>query len=90
MARIVQWEIVDGPQKGPWFPARFPGTKSCCDDDIEVGEDIRADGNGGWEGRCCGDDERIPAKAPSKKQVTCKVCFMKTEPGACNCHSEDK
>lgn len=44
---------VDGP--GPWFPARFDSECSGCDGALWVGEDIRADGSGGWEGRCCGE-----------------------------------
>lgn len=40
-------------EKGPWFPARFDSECSGCDGAIWEGEDIRADGSGGWEGRCC-------------------------------------
>lgn len=36
--------------KGPWFPAKYPGSCSSCDDGtIEPGDMIRADGDGGWE-----------------------------------------
>jgi hypothetical protein len=38
----------------PWVPASFDGECSSCDGAIWVGEEIRADGFGGWEGKCCG------------------------------------
>lgn len=37
-----------GTKFGPIFMATFPGTCSACDDLIYQGEDIRADGSGGW------------------------------------------
>lgn len=44
-----------GYRPGPWFPAQFDGECSGCDGALWAGEDIRADGSGGWEGRCCGE-----------------------------------
>lgn len=44
-----------GSGPGPWFPAQFDGECSSCDGALWAGEDIRADGSGGWEGRCCGE-----------------------------------
>lgn len=42
----------------PWFVAAYFGSCSVCGEDIEPGDDIRSDGDGGWERReCCGDDE---------------------------------
>lgn len=38
-----------GPVKGPAFEASYASTCSYCDNDIERGEMIRADGDGGWE-----------------------------------------
>lgn len=73
---FIDWNTgMERPQKGKWFPAEFSGgEKSCCGDRIEVGEDIRADGHGGWEGRCCDD---IPQAPPSKrKSNVCPRCFL--------------
>lgn len=93
MPPIASWGIDDKPQKGPWFPARYSGgEKSCCDEPIEEAEEIRADGSGGWEGRCCDNDgnEEIPDVVwpKRKRQVRCPVCFMTAEPGACYCPKE--
>jgi hypothetical protein len=41
----------DGP--GPWFEATFPGECSSGGCDIEPGDQIRADGSGGWECKEC-------------------------------------
>lgn len=38
---------------GSWFPAQFPGECAGCGSDFDEDDDIRADGSGGWEGRCC-------------------------------------
>lgn len=43
----------DGP--GPWFPAAYPGECASCGDDFEVGDTIRADGQGEWECEGCED-----------------------------------
>lgn len=39
---------------GPWFLASYPGECS-WGDEIEEGEEIRADGDGGWEHRDCAE-----------------------------------
>jgi len=40
--------------KGPWFSTQFSsGELSCCGEKIREDDLIRADGEGGWEGRCC-------------------------------------
>ena len=40
-----------------WFPSRYDGNCGSCGADFGGGEEIRADGSGGWEAReCCGDD----------------------------------
>jgi hypothetical protein len=36
-------------EKGPWFPAAFPGTCDHCWWRFRTGEMIRADGTGGWQ-----------------------------------------
>lgn len=38
---------------GPWFVAARDGACSRCGEDIAEGDEIRADGWGCWEGRCC-------------------------------------
>lgn len=40
--------------KGPWVPARFAGELDCAHF-VAEGDEIRADGEGGWECRDCGD-----------------------------------
>lgn len=45
-------------RKGSWFPARFPGECDGCGGAFDEGDDIRADGQGGWEAYdCCGADD---------------------------------
>lgn len=52
MARYVRSSL-----KGDWFESKYHGTCSNCFDDFDEGDEIRADGQGGWEARqCCGDD----------------------------------
>lgn len=40
------------PKRGPWFTALYHGMCSACGDRFEPGDEIRADGDGGYE--CCG------------------------------------
>lgn len=37
-----------GPAFGPIFCATFESEDGCCGEGIVAGEDIRADGSGGW------------------------------------------
>lgn len=39
---------LTGPELGPIFTATYESDSSCCGDLIVPGEDIRADGCGGW------------------------------------------
>ena len=42
----------------PWIVAAYQGACSDCGWDIEPGEEIRADGAGGWQRReCCSEGE---------------------------------
>lgn len=50
--KVADWGW-DENSKGPWITAQFGGELSCCFDKIAEGDEIRADGEGGWEGRCC-------------------------------------
>jgi hypothetical protein len=54
--------VADGP--GPWFEAAYPGVCSRDGDEIEPGEDVRADGSGGWEHRYCVPGEEPPGWLP--------------------------
>lgn len=45
------------PAVGDWFDARFPGRCSRCQTDFDPGDEIRADGEGGYLAACCGEDE---------------------------------
>ncbi len=42
-----------GDAPAPWVPAAFQSECDECGSPIFEGDDIRADGSGGWEGRCC-------------------------------------
>lgn len=51
--RIANWGWEEN-SKGPWIIAQYSDTElSCCGDAVQEGDEIRADGEGGWEGRCC-------------------------------------
>lgn len=56
---------------GPWFPSRYDGNCETCGADFGEGEEIRADGSGGWEAyECCGSDEdAIDRPAGSRPKV---------------------
>lgn len=41
---------------GPWFEARYDGECAGCGDEFEAGEEIRADGEGGYLCGNCGED----------------------------------
>lgn len=41
------------PGPGPWFTAEYGGTCSLGGEEIEPGEEIRADGHGEYECRAC-------------------------------------
>jgi hypothetical protein len=41
---------------GPWFVAAYHGNCADCGSDIEPDEEIRADGEGGYLCRDCGED----------------------------------
>ena len=43
----------EAEETAPWVPATWPGECSGCFLPFGEGDDIRADGCGGWEGRCC-------------------------------------
>lgn len=38
---------------GPWVQAAWGGECDGCGQDYDEGDEIRADGSGGWEGKCC-------------------------------------
>lgn len=46
---------TDGPRLGPVVTASFPGEPDCCEQGIEPGDRIRADGHGGWIHEGCED-----------------------------------
>jgi hypothetical protein len=41
---------------GPWISARYEGRCAGCGDDINPGDTIRADGQGGWLCHDCGTE----------------------------------
>ncbi|MEU5549227.1 hypothetical protein ABZ738_05610 [Micromonospora sp. NPDC047793] len=50
---------------GPWITAAYRGTCSGCGSRTEELDDIRADGDGGWLGRCCGDPDTTRPTRPA-------------------------
>lgn len=44
---------------GPWFIAAYDGDCAGCGDEFCEGDEIRADGEGGWLARCCGGGDDI-------------------------------
>ena len=50
-------EERDDRALGPWFTASYPGRCSDCDTSFEPGDRIRADGEGGYLGTCCGGED---------------------------------
>lgn len=57
----------DGPP--PWVPARLLGKCSGCHEPIGIGDEIQADGSGGWVCRDCGtgDDDQDQADDPAAR-----------------------
>ena len=45
--------------RGPWFTASYPGECDDCGDGIVPGDDIRADGLGGYLCDACGQDSLL-------------------------------
>lgn len=53
------------PTKGPWFTAGYDSECSTCDGAIFAGDEIRANGYGGYECReNCGEEEPHPDESP--------------------------
>jgi hypothetical protein len=46
---------------GPWFAAQFDSECDGCGSDITAGDQIRADGEGGWLCGICGHENEEPA-----------------------------
>lgn len=56
-SRSVRLAPPERPKFGPWFHAGFDGTcDGPCGEDIIEGDLIRADGEGGWLCRDCGEE----------------------------------
>lgn len=51
--QTADWGFDQEDKTGPWFIATYVSTLSCCGDECEEGDEIRADGEGGYQGRCC-------------------------------------
>lgn len=62
LCKIAPTETVaDVPAKGPWFGAQYAGECGTCFNRFEEGDQIRADGEGGWECEAwCGQDDPAP------------------------------
>lgn len=52
MADMERAAVDEGDGTGPWFRASFAQDCARCGGEVEPGDRIRADGDGGYE--CCG------------------------------------
>jgi hypothetical protein len=51
-------------RRAAWFSSRYDGDCSNCSRHFDSGDEIRADGDGGWEAReCCGEDDDLQDQA---------------------------
>jgi hypothetical protein len=74
---------------GPIFMADYHSEDSCCDEGIQPGEDIRADGRGGWihaDDQC----EKIASTVPGEtldgaRAQICRACFLVHAPNQEGC-----
>ena len=67
-------------EKGPWFGAQYAGACDGCGDSIEEGNSIRADGEGGYECRGCGEPKHWTR--PTAANVGVSVAPATVEPMA--------
>lgn len=79
LCKIAPTETVaDVPAKGPWFGAQYAGECGTCFNRFEEGDQIRADGEGGWECEAwCGQDDEVePVRSrwDPRAQDACDVC----------------
>lgn len=51
----VEFEEPAEPE-APWFVAAYDGDCSGCGQEFQEGDEIRADGFGGYEARCCDEE----------------------------------
>lgn len=49
---------------GPWFSANYRGDCAGCGAGFDLFDEIRADGEGGWLGACCGHVDDVVQAAP--------------------------
>jgi hypothetical protein len=63
----------DGPP--PWVAARLPGKCAGCGEPIKAGDEIQADGDGGWVCRDCGtgDDDQDGVPEPADVTVSLDI-----------------
>lgn len=76
---------------GAVFTAEYEGSCSGCEDPVVPGEDVRADGQGGYvhaDDQC----ERAVAGAPVRSrpaEISCSRCFqLRASNGSCGCSDE--
>jgi hypothetical protein len=62
---------------GPIFTATYESDSSCCGEPIQPGEDIRADGSGGWihADDVCERTIRVPVPDARASGRLCPLCF---------------
>lgn len=82
LPRVDRGLSTDPRGFGPIFTASFESESACCGESIVPGEDIRADGHGGWihaDDQCekmVAPIQDSLARAVGKERLTCEKCFL--------------
>jgi hypothetical protein len=69
-------------ERGPWFIAAYEGACDSCGEDIIPDDEIRADGHGGWEGRCCEPADPSLSAIDACQQASNEIHYLTERPGA--------
>lgn len=71
---------MDDVKKGPWFYAEFNGVCSAGGESVEAGDEIRADGRGGYECSTCVADDEPDTVASALAEVPAADEFLSPTP----------
>jgi len=75
--------IYTGSKPGPWFSAAFPGICEKGGEGFEAGDEVRADGEGGYECRdCVTDAEQPPVPTAWERPTAANVKMPESAPAA--------
>lgn len=71
---------MDDIKKGPWFYAQYGGVCSAGGESVEAGDEIRADGTGGYECSACVADDEPDTVASGLAEVPTADEFLSPTP----------